>query len=132
MPSFSRKSRDRLSTCDERIQKVCKEAIKFFDFSVIYGHRTIEEQDELYAQGRTKPGRIVTWKQGGESVHNTYPSLAVDLAPWPIDWSDTVRFGELAGIIKYVAWQMGVDMTWGGDWPNFKDYPHYQTRPENE
>ena len=32
--------------------------------------RTIKEQDDLYAQGRTKKGKIVTNAKGGQSIHN--------------------------------------------------------------
>ena len=131
MPSFSTRSAERLETCDGRMIEIAYEAIKFFDFTVICGHRTNEEQDELYAQGRTKPGRIITYKKGGESIHNTYPSLAVDLAPYPIDWSNITKFGEMAGIIKYIAWKKNIPIQWGGDWMTFKDYPHFQIRPIN-
>jgi len=88
MPHFSTASNDRLYTCDDRIIVVCEEAIRFIDFTVVCGHRSDDEQDELYAQGRTAPGRIITHKRGGESIHNTYPSRALDFAPYPIDWSN--------------------------------------------
>ena len=126
MPVFSRTSTSRLETCDRRIIELCREAIKVVDFSVLCGHRTNEEQNELYAQGRTKPGKIVTHKRGGESIHNTSPSRAIDLAPYPIDWDDLVRFGELAGVLKAIAHDMQIPLQWGGDWSNFKDYPHFQ------
>lgn len=35
-----------------------------------YGVRSMEEQDSLYAQGRTVPGSIVTWARAGDSPHN--------------------------------------------------------------
>jgi peptidoglycan L-alanyl-D-glutamate endopeptidase CwlK len=128
MPHFSQKSTEKLLTCDPSIIQVCQKAIKLIDFTVVCGHRSNEEQDRLYAQGRTEPGRIVTYKKGGESIHNGLPSQAIDLAPWPIDWNDLARFGELAGVIKTLAHQMVVPIMWGGDWPNFKDYPHFQLR----
>ena len=126
MPSFSTASCERLDTCSGDIIAICNEAIKFIDFTVVCGHRTDHEQDELYAQGRTAPGRIITYKRGGESIHNARPSLALDFAPYPIDWTNIVRFGEVAGIMKYIAWKKGIKLQWGGDWPNFKDYPHIQ------
>lgn len=128
MPEFSALSKKRLETCDPRIIYLCTDAIKIMDFTVVCGHRTNEEQDKLYAQGRTNQGRIVTYKRGGESIHNTFPSLAIDLAPWPIDWNNIAAFGALAGIIKTLAWQRGIQIQWGGDWPNFKDYPHFQLK----
>jgi peptidoglycan L-alanyl-D-glutamate endopeptidase CwlK len=113
-------------TCDPRLVLIANDVIRFVDFSVTCGQRTDAEQDELYAIGRTKPGRIVTYKRGGESVHNMDPSPAIDLAPWPIDWSDHGRFTELAGAVQYAAWVRGFLIEWGGHWRSFKDLPHYQ------
>lgn len=45
-------------------------------FVATHGFRTVEEQDELYAQGRTKPGLKVTNARGGQSQHNF--GLAID------------------------------------------------------
>ena len=39
---------------------------------VVYSGRTFAEQDALYAQGRTKPGKIVTNAKGGQSIHNYF------------------------------------------------------------
>jgi peptidoglycan L-alanyl-D-glutamate endopeptidase CwlK len=126
MPAFGNRSKENLAGCTPEVRVLCNEGIKVIDFAVTTGHRTDEEQGRLYSLGRTEPGRIVTYKKAGESVHNWRPSPAFDFAPWPIDWNDLVRFGEVAGVLKYIAWQKGIDLEWGGDWPNFKDYPHMQ------
>ena len=126
MPQFSEASRRRLLTCDDRLVTVCSDVIRYYDFAVTCGHRTDAEQEELYAQGRTAPGRIVTYKRGGESIHNTDPSCAVDVVPWPIDWSDHSRFIELAGAMLYAARVRGIPLEWGGHWQRFKDLPHFQ------
>ena len=90
--------------------------------------RTVEEQNELYAQGRTKPGRIVTNARGGESFHNY--GLAFDIVlmngrkpNWDTgadindnDIDDYFEIGELGE-------RLG--LTWGGRW-KFKDLPHFQ------
>ena len=136
MPAFSETSRRRLLTCDSRLIAVCSDAIAFFDFSVICGHRSDEEQDALYAQGRTAPGNIVTQLRGGQSIHNTDPSRAVDLAPWVrgrgIAWDDIGLFHELAGVIRYCGFLRGIDVTWGGEWKTFMDAPHFQVGPRTE
>ena len=130
MPGFSITSASRLDTCDERIQLICNEAIKFIDFPITCGYRTNEEQARLYAIGSTMPGAVVTHAGPGGSLHNTHPSRALDFAPYPIDWEDLVRFGEVAGIMKYIGWQNGIEVVWGGNWTragdgkHFKDYPH--------
>src|SRR6478736_3448878 len=58
---------------------------------IVQGLRTIEEQDALYAQGRTIPGKVVTKAKGGSSYHNY--GLAIDLveikdlkANWDFDY----------------------------------------------
>lgn len=47
-------------------------------FHAISGYRSVAEQNELHAQGRTKPGKIVTNAKGGESFHNF--GIAADFA----------------------------------------------------
>lgn len=128
MPRYSQRSLDRLATCDDRIQKVFHEVIKTFDVTVLQGHRSIEEQQALYAQGRTKPGKIVTHIDGisRKGNHNYQPSRAIDVAPWPIDWNDIGRFREMAAAVKAAAACVGVELDWGGDWRRFKDYPHFE------
>lgn len=103
---------------------------------IVQGLRTIKEQNQLYAQGRTAPGKIVTNAKGGSSFHNY--GLAIDFAilhdnngdgyyedlSWDIkadndkdgtaDWLEVVKIFEAAG------WQ------WGGKWSSIKDYPHLQ------
>ena len=130
MPSFGAKSLGKLNTCHPDIIKVMNEAIKHMDFIVLYGTRTVAEQQALYAQGRTKPGPIVTSKDGvkKKSKHNYSPSLAVDIAPWPIDWNDIKRFKELAVVVKKAADTVGVAIQWGGDWKTFKDWPHWEIK----
>lgn len=103
---------------------------------IVQGLRTIDEQNALYAQGRTKPGNKVTNAKGGSSFHNY--GLAIDFAilvdtdnngtynelSWDIkrdndkdgvsDWLEVVKIFEAAG------WE------WGGKWASIKDYPHLQ------
>lgn len=125
MASFGHTSRERLSTCDPRIQSVMHEAIKYTDFTVLCGHRGKEEQDSAYRHGFSK----VEWPN---SKHNTLPSRAVDIVPYPIDWQDEGRFHTLADVVKHVAKEMGVKLVWGGDWKNFKDLPHWELSKEEE
>jgi peptidoglycan L-alanyl-D-glutamate endopeptidase CwlK len=121
MPKFSQRSKDRLATCDKRLQDIMNEAIKEYDFSVLEGHRSLERQYKLYKEGRSQiDGRRKMGK------HNYSPSLAVDIVPYPIDWNDIDRFKELAVIIKRIAKEKSVKIVHGGDWKSFKDYPHWQ------
>jgi peptidoglycan LD-endopeptidase CwlK len=92
--------------------------------------RSAEDQDRLYEQGRTAAGNIVTQARGGESFHNF--GLAIDFAIktpsenviWDMqydgnqngksDWDEVVEMAKALGF------------EWGGDWAQFKDYPHLQ------
>lgn len=91
--------------------------------------RTFAEQNELYAQGRTKPGHIVTKAKGGLSMHNY--GLAIDIvlivdgktAVWDVkgdfDGDGKSDWMECVTIFKQYGWE------WGGDW-KFYDAPHFQ------
>lgn len=88
-------------------------------------YRSPERQDELYEQGRTKPGSIVTWVRGGGSYHNQLPALAFDIAfhkpiPEGGPWGNTELFYNFASIAKQY------DLEWGGDWKSSLDLPHFQ------
>ncbi|WP_028530523.1 M15 family metallopeptidase [Paenibacillus sp. HW567] len=98
---------------------------------ITQGLRTIAEQDELYAQGRTKPGAIVTNAKGGYSYHNY--GLAIDFALLLPDGSsvswDMKRDGDkdqIADWLEVVQQAKLLGFEWGGDWTSFKDYPHFQ------
>lgn len=83
--------------------------------------RTIEEQDALYAQGRIKPGNIVTKAKGGYSLHNF--GVAFDICPivnGKAAWNDTTLFKK----IGEVGIRLGLE--WGGAWVSFPDLPHFQ------
>lgn len=141
MYQFGNTSLKRLSTCREEIQQVMKLAIQRspVDFGIACGHRSIAEQQELYAQGRTKPGPIVTHVDGikKKSQHNSNPSNAVDIYGWvnaKATWDEkTLLF--LAGVIMASADELGIVMRWGGNWDsdgeiiadqNFLDLPHFE------
>jgi peptidoglycan LD-endopeptidase CwlK len=93
-------------------------------------YRSKEEQDKLYAQGRTTDGQIVTQVQGGESMHNY--GLAIDFAlepePGNVIWDmeyDGNKNGKSDWMeVVEIAKDLGFE--WGGDWPGFKDYPHLE------
>lgn len=98
---------------------------------ITQGLRTIAEQDALYAQGRTKPGSIVTNAKGGYSYHNF--GLAVDFALLlpngsSVSWDMNRDYNEnnIKDWIEVVEEAKKLGFDWGGDWTSFKDYPHFQ------
>jgi peptidoglycan LD-endopeptidase CwlK len=98
---------------------------------ITQGLRTIDEQNDLYAQGRTKQGSIVTNAKGGYSFHNF--GLAIDfvlLLPdgknvtW--DMNTDYNSNNVKDWIEVVDEAKKLGFEWGGDWTSFKDYPHFQ------
>ena len=129
MPSFGKKSQERLNTCDPRLVELFEIVVEDFDCSVLEGYREKEAQNRAFDEGKSK----LKFPEGN---HNKYPSLAVDVVPYPIDWEDRDRFHYFAGFVKGVASQLGLDIRWGGDWDsdtqtkdnNFDDLPHFEVR----
>ena len=127
MPSFGERSKKNLATCDHRLQQILNDVIHTYDFTVLEGYRSDERQEELFHEGKSK-------LRAGKSKHNINPSIAVDVAPYPIDWSDAKRFYLLAGFIFQAAKERGVEIRWGGDWDgdwdhkdqSFNDLPHFE------
>lgn len=105
-------------------------ADKGINIVITQDFRSIEEQDKLYAKGRTAGGDIVTNAKGGESYHNF--GLAIDFALlsingaviWDMNYdgngNSRADWDEVVEIAK------GLGFDWGGDWRSFKDYPHLQ------
>ncbi|MEJ9216554.1 M15 family metallopeptidase [Aneurinibacillus thermoaerophilus] len=98
---------------------------------ITQGYRSIAEQNELYAQGRTKPGKIVTNAKGGTSYHNY--GLALDFALYTPDgkqvvWDMNTDFNQnhQKDWMEVVQMFKARGFEWGGDWRSFKDYPHVQ------
>jgi len=99
---------------------------------ITQGLRNFQEQDGLYAIGRTKPGKKVTNAKAGQSIHNY--GLAVDIcliidgktASWDTakDW-DNDQVADWYECVKIFA-KHGWD--WGGNWKTFKDLPHFEKK----
>jgi hypothetical protein len=100
---------DKLEQCDARLQKVFMRVIQKFDNTIITGYRNKEEQEAHFRAGRSQV-------RYPNSKHNTKPSIAIDVAPYPIDWEDRERFTYFAGYVLGVADSMGIKLRWGGDW----------------
>lgn len=88
-------------------------------------YRSKEEQDALYAQGRSKPGKKVTNAQAGQSAHNFNPSLALDFAMLnpnkTANW-DSVLFIQFWNVFDDKTGRF----TYGGNWKSIKDYAHIE------
>lgn len=114
---------------DADVVRIVRDVIKEMHAEGIYvgiaqAFRTYAEQNALYAQGRTRPGSIVTNARGGQSNHNY--GVAVDVFIYPGTFAQA-KFLEPsdARMKKIVAAMKKRGMKWGGDW-DFKDYPHFE------
>jgi peptidoglycan LD-endopeptidase CwlK len=99
------------------------------DVIVISGDRTFTEQDALYAQGRTKPGNIVTKARGGYSNHNFKIAFDVGIFLGKIyldggTKEQQIRASKVHKAISENAAECGLE--WGGSWTSIVDQPHYQ------
>lgn len=127
MRNFSKQSQDKLETCHPDLIRLFNKVIEVTDCTVLCGHRGEADQNEAVRTGKSK----TLWPN---SKHNTTPSLAVDVAPYPIDWNDKIAFAFLAGVVEGLALQMGVGIRWGGDFnrdgnfhnDSFIDMPHFE------
>lgn len=50
----------------------------------------------------------------------------MDLAPYPIDWSNEDSFRQLATIVLEEAAKLGVELVWGGTFKTLVDLPHFE------
>ena len=117
MGNFSKTSEARLNTCHPDLIQLFNLVVVDFDCSILCGHRGQAEQDKYFKAGISK----VPWPLGN---HNKTPSLAVDVAPWPIQWNNFKRFYYFAGYVKARAEALEIAIRWGGDWDrdnNFDD-----------
>lgn len=130
MPKFSKNSRDKLSTCDRRLQRLFGYVIKYIDCTVTDGFRSKDVQNALYKLKKTRT--VYPY-----SKHNSLPSLAVDVAPFVNgDVSYDVRHCcYFAGIVLAIAAYHKIPIRWGGNWDmdeeimtdqEFQDLVHFE------
>ena len=133
---YGKRSRAVYATLHPELQLLMLTVLRTRDHSLLEGYRTNERQLELLSQGKTKVGP-------GLSRHNTVPSRAVDVIPYPFrkrDWKDRDKFHFWAGYVLGIAGmlrdegRMTMGVRWGGDWDKdwetsdneFDDFPHLE------
>lgn len=119
-----------IAALDPRVGRMCQHHIENcrangIDLLITSTYRDPAEQDALYAQGRTKPGKKVTNAKGGQSMHNY--RLAYDVVPlrngkavWGTTGDDLVLWNRVGALGKAAG------LEWAGDWKSFKEFPHFQ------
>ena len=120
-----------LATLEPEFNQLVQDLVKVahangLNVQISSGRRTPEEQDKLYAQGRTAMGKIVTAAQRYQSLHNY--GIAVDLF-FLVDGKASWK-PELFETLWTVAWHAGLDrrgLVWSGNWVGgFKEMAHFQ------
>ena len=134
MPAFSIQSKQKLFTCHPDLQLVFNTVIQYMDCIILEGYRGQEAQDKAFKEGNSK----LQWPHG---KHNQSPSLAVDVAPYPVDWKNTGRFLWFAGFVMgvsemlYAQGKISHRLRWGGDFNHnyvygddkgLIDLPHFE------
>lgn len=144
---FGKNSVTRLSTVNPALQAVARRALELsqVDFAVVQGNRTVDDQKRLYGKGRTaaqcvakgvpaiyaRPGEAkVTWTLNSNHIGGN----AIDVCPLvegELCWDDNGKrnlWPKVAAAFKQAAKELGIGITWGGDWVQNKDRPHFELK----
>lgn len=133
MYNYSQISEERSSGCHVDLQNIFREVLKIYDHSILCGFRDKDSQEKAFNERKTKVHYPF-------SKHNKKPSLAIDVAPYPIDWDNIKRFYHFAGFVEGIARRLLKEglilhkLRWGGDWDgdhdfsdqNFNDLVHFE------
>jgi peptidoglycan L-alanyl-D-glutamate endopeptidase CwlK len=128
--AIDERSAKNIATLDPEVQPLATRLIEQaqengINAKVISGSRTYAEQNALYAQGRTAPGKVVTKARGGQSWHNF--GLAFDVGIFSKD--SKTYYGESAAYKEVGKIGEALGLEWGGGW-DFVDEPHFQYNPK--
>lgn len=133
MCNFSKTSVEKLKGLHPRLVEFANKLLEVspYDFCITQGIRSVEEQQKLYAQGRTLPGSKVTNCDGikyksNHQVHDDGLGYAFDIAVLinnKITW-DPKYYIEVGKAAEQLMKDYEVE--WGGNWKSFKDYPHFE------
>jgi len=129
MPSFGTSSQNRLDQCAIPLQTLMEAVVLRRDCSIVCGHRDEQQQTLAFSNGASK----AKW---GQSPHNSFPSMAVDVIPWPEQYTSQDAFKELAEVIFEEAIKLQINVKWGGFFRSFSnelvekdgDKPHWELK----
>lgn len=127
MFKYGTNSLNNISTLHPNLQIIAFDLIKIMNVSVVCGHRGKEEQDKAVADKKSK----TPWPK---SKHNSLPSNAMDVIPYPTGYKDTRLIYFMAGAIQAIADKHNIKIRWGGDWDSdgdlndqtFNDLVHFE------
>lgn len=131
MASFGVTSRTRLDECQLDLRRLMERVVEIRDISVICGIRGKDDQNRMFREGKSR----LQWPDGKHNIqHPEELARAVDIVPWPEQYSDPMTMIHVAGIVMGVAAEMKIEIIWGGDWnrnanlrdQEFKDLWHFE------
>ncbi len=117
---MSRDTKLLIPELQEKVALFCEEMDRAGQrFVITQTLRTQKEQDALYEQGRSKPGKIVTWTRKSKHLEGkAFDIVMLDdngKVTWnPIAYEKAGEIGEAVGL------------KWGGNWNGEKDLPHFE------
>lgn len=122
------RSEKAIATLHERVRPYARALVhaaraQGITIKVTSGLRTYAEQDALFAQGRTGPGKIVTGARGGYSNHNFGTAFDVTIFKGAEPVWESPAYKAVGALGR------GLGLEWGGDWKSLVDEPHFQLRP---
>lgn len=145
MYTFGKRSNDNLETCHKDLQKIMRKAISVsvIDFGISEGYRSLERQQQLYREGKSKIDGVTR-----KGKHNYSPSQAVDIYVYHPEASirrklayDKEHLSYIAGVVQscarilYGEGEVNHVIRWGANWDSdgiialdhsFDDYPHFE------
>lgn len=113
---------------------VNESAIKHIDYSLIVGARTVEIQQRMFAEGKSKLDGIINLSKHQITQEDPL-AHAFDFIPAPFTgWYDRPVFTAYAHFIIGIGYEKGIKLRWGGDWDQdfrwtdqtFHDFPHIE------
>lgn len=120
---WGKKSADLLATCDKKLQLLANEMLKAsdFDMTITCGYRGKEEQEQYFAEGKSKA-------HFGQSKHNVFPSKAVDIMPCsPISWdTKDYRWWKMIALAYEIARKNNIKIRSGAFFTSLCDCPHIE------
>src|SRR3990167_5543449 len=120
MPEFGKRRMAELAACHQDLRYLFEEVIKHVDCTVTCGYRGKADQNAAFAAGRSRK----RWPNGN---HNSIPSMAVDVYPYPIPDPKTDKRAYhkhyfFAGYVLATARQIGIPLRLGLDWDSDLDF----------
>lgn len=127
MPKLSASSQKRLDAAHPILKKLFTAVALEANITILDSQRGRAAQERAFVLGNSRA-------HFGQSAHNWSPALAMDVAPYPVNWDNIQRFKDLGVIVKRIAAKQGVadKIKWGATFKGLADYPHWEVTPWQE